>query len=892
MLGWGHLPETSDDGRRFICGTYGLHTNRQANPLDLEGVQMSLRKGSRSLVLLLLVALLCIPVLDLRAFADEAAAVDAESARANGKKDIAIVLNGQAKATVLVSVYADAQTRSAANTLISYVQKSTGVKLPLSTNEAGYSDDIVRIYIGYSGHPDEKEQMQISNKLAELDGDGFLIRPLDNTVAIVGPTPWGTEYGVYEFLERYLGVRWLMPGPDGEDVPQLRDIWVSHQKVQQEPAAFSRAFSPFQNINSPDVQVVWARKNRIHMRVDMGHNLWSMFPSSKYGQTNPEFYPMRGGVRYIPAPNNTYGWQPCFSEEGTIPVAVNYIIDYFNKNPGATSFSLGINDGGGSCESDPSHPLYPNKLNSVGTQDISDIYYHWVNQVVEGVRKVYPEKWFGLLAYTDVTDPPSFPLNDHVIPFITKDRLIWYDDAIRENDQQLIRDWAVVAPNVALYDYIYGTPYLVPRIYPHLIADNMRFAADNGVTAYYMEAYPNWGEGPKLWVTAKLMWDPYQDVDALLKEWYERAVGREAAPYLKAYYDLWEKFWQERGTKNEWFDTYKTKSFLVFAFADYMKQVTEADITKSRELLEMVLSKAGTDAQKARANLLYRAFEYYEASAYSYPRKSVPPTNEAEAKELFRKGSNELVYANKRSALLDEFAKHPVLKHWLNAKSYFNLNFSGWNPYHFWNVADYVKEQEPQGGPVKDEIARIASNGESPLSRTYAQYTLKAVEGAYTGGSNLSFENGVTDAPPWTYTVRNTGSFKRVEGTAHTGNASILAQGIDWGQLSQTIDVQNGLLHAQIYYYTPAGLKTNGAIRLYTYLLDAQGNQIGTLPAEARTVQQTSGTWADIQMIREIPAAVNGVPVKKLKYDVNVEALAATDELYLDDADIYYIPAN
>lgn len=840
---------------------------------------------------LLLTALLVVPVLNARVFADEAAAAAADSAK-HGKKDIAVVRDGQAKSVVLVKADADAQTRKAANSLIEYVQKSTGVKLPLSTSETGYADDIVRIYIGYAGNADEKEQKQISNKLAEMDGDGFLIEPFDNTVTIIGPTAWGTEFGVYEFLERYVGVRWLMPGPDGEDVPQLRDVWVSHQKVKQEPAAFDRHFSPFHNMDSPDVQIVWARKNRTHPRVDFGHNLWAIFPPEKYGQTNPEFYPMKGGVRYIPAPGVKTGWQPCFSEEGTIAVAVNYIIDYFNKNPNATSFSLGMNDSGGSCEADPSHPLYPNKLNSTGSQDLSDIYYKWVNRVVEEVRKVYPDKWFGLLAYAESTDPPSFPVNDHVIPFVAKDRMIWYDDTIRNNDQRLIQEWSQVASNVALYDYIYGTPYLVPRIYPHLMADNMRFAADNGVTAHYMEAYPNWGEGPKMWLAAKLMWNPYQDVDALLKEWYERAVGKEAAPYLKAYYDLWEKFWRERGIDNTWFDTYKSKSFLVFAYPDYMQKLTVADITTSRQLLDTVLSKAETAPQKARANLLYRAFEYYEASAYSYPRKSVPPTNESEAKDLFRKGTNELVYANKKSALLDEFAKHPVLKHWLNAKSYFNLNFSGWNPYHFWNVVNYVKEQEPQGGPVQSEIARVAAEGDSALNRTYAEYTLKAVAGTYTGGSNLSFENGATDAPPWTYTVRNTGSFKRVEGTAHTGNASILAQGIDWGQLSQTIDVQKGLLHAQVYYYTPAGLKTNGAIRLYTYLLDAQGNQIGTLPAEVRTVAQNAGTWADIQMIREIPASVNGVPVKKLKYDVNIEALDATHELYLDDADIYNIPAN
>ncbi|PYI56544.1 DUF4838 domain-containing protein [Paenibacillus flagellatus] len=853
---------------------------------------MRFPKGARGLLALLLALLVFIPALEGRSYADGAAAETADSLQQARGGGLAIVRDGQANAVVIVAEDADAQTRKAADTLVQYVEKSTGARLPIATEQeasANRPGHQVRLFIGAA---ESKERPFLSKQLENMDGDGFLIRPHAQDITIIGPTPWGTEYGVYEFLERYVGVRWLMPGPDGEDVPKLRDITVPRREVKEEPVAFSRLFSPFQNLNSPDVQLVWARKNRIHGRVEMGHNLWALFPPEKYGESNPEFYPTKGGVRYIPAPNVKTGWQPCFSEEGTIAVAVQYILDYFRSHPEATSFSLGMNDGGGSCEADPSHPLYPNKKNSVGTQDLSDIYFRWVNRVAEEVLKVYPDKWFGLLAYAESADPPSFPVNDRVIPFIAKDRLIWTDDAIRENDRRLIRNWGKMSPNVALYDYYYGTPYLVPRVYPHLIADNMRFAADNGVTAHYIELYPNWGEGPKPWIAAKLMWDPYQNVDKLLQEWYERAVGREAAPYLKAYYDLWEKFWLERGTKNEWFDTYKSKTFLVFAYADYMKQVTEADVTKSRQLLETVVAKAGTDSQKARAHMLYRAFEYYEASAYSYPRKSEPPSNGSEAKALIRQGVNELVYGNKKSALLDEFAKHPVLKHWLNAKSYFNLNFSGWNPYHFWNVVDYAKENEPQGGPVRDELAAIASGGDSPLSRTYAQMTLKALAGELTGASNPSFEDGDEAAPPWTFAVRNTGSFKRVEGTAHTGEASVLAQGVDWGQVSQTIDVQKGLLHAQIYYYTPAGLKTNGAIRLYAYLLDAEGKQIGSLTPEVKTVAQTAGTWSDIQMIRDIPADIKGVPVAKVKYDVNVEALAATDELYLDDAELYYIPAD
>ena len=44
-----------------------------------------------------------------------------------------------------------------------------------------------------------------------------MIRGVDaKHVVIAGPTPYGTEFGVCEFLERYVGGRRLMPGPYGE----------------------------------------------------------------------------------------------------------------------------------------------------------------------------------------------------------------------------------------------------------------------------------------------------------------------------------------------------------------------------------------------------------------------------------------------------------------------------------------------------------------------------------------------------------------------------------------------------------------------------------------------------------------------------------------------------
>ena len=120
---------------------------------------------------------------------------------------------------------------------------------------------------------------------------------------------------------------------------------------------------------------------------------------------------------------------------------------------------------GGHCEADPSHPHYPGRLNSIGMVDMSDIYYAWVNEVVTRVLEVYPDKWFGVLAYYDVMDPPSFPLHPRVIPLITKDRMAWIDDDVRAAGHKQMDAWNAVAAQVAWYDYMYGgAHYIVPRI--------------------------------------------------------------------------------------------------------------------------------------------------------------------------------------------------------------------------------------------------------------------------------------------------------------------------------------------------------------------------------------------------------------------------------------------
>jgi len=570
---------------------------------------------------------------------------------------VTIVDGRVANAVIVYPEKADPKVIDAARTLQHYVKESTGASLQVMSRDwaLALQSDINRIYVGFNPYKNYADQ------LSALKKDGFMIDAGDKSITIIGADKWSTEFGVYRFLEKYTGTVWLMPGPDGEDVRPSDTIIVPGGLFSDEPDAIGRHFFGTEAEWGLHANAQWAVRNLMHNSLNFHHNMNKLFDPAVFSE-HPEYYP--GGK----IPTHDFEWQVCFNDQ-TSAAAVARIVEFFGNNPDEISYSLAINDSKNYCAADIARSP---DINSMGAIDLSDVYYAWVNDVAEGVTTYnngeFADKYFGLLAYWNVLEPPSFSLHENVVPYLTVDRMTWGKPDEKVNGHALTEAWTAVAANLGFYEYIYGSQYHVPRIYMETLSEMYKYAADNKVIGHVGELFPNFGgEGAKPWALAKLQWDADLDVNDLTYEWYERAVGEEAAPYLEQYYAIWENFWTNQIFATEWYNDWANRevreNWLPFNDLRYLQDVTEEDLTHARVLMEQVVAHAGAGKQQVRADKMMKSFEYYEASAKSFPRTSAAePANLEQAEQYLAFIKASPAYAKTRVQLRNEFMGDPILE--------------------------------------------------------------------------------------------------------------------------------------------------------------------------------------------------------------------------------------
>lgn len=479
----------------------------------------------------------------------------------SGEKDLVIASRSRSSFSIYVATNAANSIKKAAIDLQHVLEVSTGAKLAVTNIPVS-----PMICLG-----DNEESHRAGLFAESLSAEAFIITVKKGNLYILGkdwgdiPPPirkngfsCGTMNGVYEFLERFIGARWLIPGDIGEDIPQCKAVVVpAGTMIQGAPVIEGRHLPYIQN--RCDNVSEWSRRMRLGGALDLetGHVWQSLLPDSVL-TNHLEYMALVKGKRVRPDVPGAEPCKFCTTNPDLIKVFAEAIMAEISKHPEQKSFSISPSDGYGFCECSRCTALDEPcdwegwKLTYKDWKSITRRILTFYNAVARIVAERYPDKILCGYVYAMYTYPPleQMKLDPHLF-LVLAPRPYYgctlYRPELQAEFPKLLHEWQVITQGrLGYYDlptlmtekyFSVGTPQppgrsILKCIFPVLGREKLKYI--------YFYGFGAWGYGAlHNYVVARLMWDPARDVDELCDEWLRRAYGGGAAP-MKRLYDLLE----------------------------------------------------------------------------------------------------------------------------------------------------------------------------------------------------------------------------------------------------------------------------------------------------------------------------------------------------------------
>ncbi len=472
---------------------------------------------------------------------------------AGGK--LTLVSEGQPAATIILAASPADNARVAAGELQNYIEKITGARLPIKTDDD--RTDGILILVGRSRLTDAMPDLDIpKGQTRRYQEEGFIIQTRGNRLILAGndAVPYlGTRYAVIELLHR-LGVRWFMPGEMGEVVPRMPTIAVGSMDIRQQPDFVMRNFWEHARGKMREECAEWKIHNKMnpHMEDCFGipgdSSIRDLLPDGQF-DAHPEWFALeQGGQR------NRH--HPCTTSEEMIRHFVRRIKDRAREGKRVTDFAP--DDGNPRCWCDRCAKI-ANRFDGYGANErdpvpeasASNEWFYFINRILTDVNREFPDHCISTNGYANRDIPPEMPPGVDFNPNknltvmfanIMACTIHAYDDPKcwqMKRQGQMIRRWCELSDKVWIYNYNYtmlvNKATLTPMV--HRIRRNIPLLKQWGVLGFHDQDEADWamsGLTTRL-VRARLEWDVRADVDAILDDFFNKWFGAAAEP-MKAYY--------------------------------------------------------------------------------------------------------------------------------------------------------------------------------------------------------------------------------------------------------------------------------------------------------------------------------------------------------------------
>jgi hypothetical protein len=442
------------------------------------------------------------------------------------QQNIVLAENGMSRYRIVIPSSATMHEQKAAAVLQDYVLQISGTALPIiSAGKPGSSYEIIL------GQNERLDELGIAVNFNALEADGFVIKTDSLRLIIAGGNIKGTLYGVYTFLEKYLGCR--MYSPQIKIVPKQEMIILD-------------------SINDKEVPVIRFRDTHYRVSWDTEYSDWhkldhdknggrpawgswvhtfnSLVPPDIYFKEHPEYYALRDGKR---TPT-----QLCLTNPDVLKITIQNLRKEIAGNPDAKYWSVSQNDNRKYCMCEQCQAIDNREGSPSGS------IMNFVNQVAEQ----FPDRMISTLAYEYSRKAPGtiYPRKNVNIMLCSiemrRDRPIAAaNDSMSIAFVRDVKDWSKIASDIIVWDYVIQFPNLVsPFPNLHVLQPNIQFFAENGVTAMFEQGNRDGGgEFAELrtYLISKLLWDPYANSDTLMNDFLRGYYGAAGKP-IRQYIDI------------------------------------------------------------------------------------------------------------------------------------------------------------------------------------------------------------------------------------------------------------------------------------------------------------------------------------------------------------------
>ena len=417
--------------------------------------------------------------------------------------------------TLVVQDGGAACVRNSADELIEYLEKATaGFRIP-----EGASD--YEIVIGVTDRDTDK----VTAARAEVKLDGYTLLMDGNRLYITGSCDRGTMYGVYCFLEDYVGVRFLardttvIINQDSVEVPaevhtthnptfEMRDTYWYDMRYDQTTANHANDNS-FYDSSTPVAEIGGGIGNagRFVHTINLLQDL-----------------PYQGNV------------QPCLTDESVYQLVLKNVRAWLDANPEATIISVSQNDsdpGKKGCQCENCKAIDDAEGTPMGSL------LTFINRIANDIKDDYPGVYVDTLAYRYTRKAPKTikPADNVIIRLCSIECCFTHalsDESCAKNKsfKKDIEEWAAICDNLYIWDYTYNAETYF-TFFPNfdVLWDNVNFYKDHNVKGVFLEGQQVSVSGEfaelRSYLLAKLLWDPdmteeayYAYMDEFLQYYY------------------------------------------------------------------------------------------------------------------------------------------------------------------------------------------------------------------------------------------------------------------------------------------------------------------------------------------------------------------------------------